>query len=268
MRYIKPVVLLIFIILLTICSTSCDSSMHSDMIYAESFFCDDVLVLPIKCIIWPDGQFDNCKFKCQGLQTLRRTLEKSIEKVDLENKWSIDVDADGHQHLHSSRVTNKTELELIPYSSNRTVVIRKYIDGNLYASYLIVEYEETAIISGSVGKFKDEIGGNNKTYSLLFPVHFLSNPAMFETTATIRDHANHFGEFFDCIVTPAAIESFYRETGRFIIESTKDGFIIQGYNEKYPSYDPLLWPLLEGGFQFHFQANGNTCSVSVELLST
>ena len=266
MRYIKPVVLLIFIILLTICSTSCDSSMHSDMIYAESFFCNDVLVLPIKCIIWPDGQFDNCKFKCQGMQTLCRTLEKSINKVDLENKWSIDLDADGHQHLHSSRVTNKTKLELIPYS-NGTIVIRKYIDGNLYASYLIVEYEETAIISGSVGKFKDEIGGNNKIYSLLFPVHFLSNPAMFETTATIRDHANHFGELFDCIVTAEEIENFYRDTGRFIIESTKDGFVIQGYNEKSPFYNPLLWPPLEGVFQFRFQTNENNCSVAVELLN-
>lgn len=249
---------LILAVLLLLLTAACNGGHRGSLaIYAGSWLRDDAICLRLLSTTWPNGSYESCKYSCRGREDFRKKLQAAVEEADTGAEWRIKW-KDGYQDL----VAGNTEDEIryaLTFCDNDTALIRKYRNGELTAYYVdVFQGKNTAILSGSVGKFTDSAG---ETYPILFPVHLLEKPRDFETTATVTSRSNPLDRAYACLASPEEIRAYYEDLAGLRTEDGEDGFILY-YDGPSPAPEPV-WVLPAA---FRLRQEGEKCLVTVEPL--
>ena len=251
---------------LMLCSLSaCDGRARSQRLSAESFFRDDVLLLPVSVTTWPDGKWDNCKFACRNERHMKRLLEFGCSRYDPSVKWKIEYDEEHRQTLvpYEENTGTRTEIQAYP---NGAVLIAKYREDAVFSTYVAIFYDGAAILSGTFGEFAVP-GEEDTTVRLLFPIHLLAEPKEFESAAFARGRVNSMNEEYLFASSSEDILGFYADSGRFEIEKAEEGFLLTGYDSLYPEYAPEVLPPMDAKVFFRIIETDGFCKVRIELLN-
>ena len=247
-------ILAVLLLLLAACGSGHRGSLA---IYAVSWLQNDAVCLRLLSTTWPDGSYERCKYSCRGREDFRKKLQAAVDEADTGTEWRIKW-KDGYQDLVADSTEDEIRYELTFYD-NDTALIRKFRNGELAACYVdVFQGKNTAILSGSVGKFTD---GAGKIYPILFPVHLLEKPLDFETTATVTSRSNPLDKAYACLASPEEIRAYFEDLAGLRTETGEDGFILY-YDGPSPAPEPAL--VLPAAF--HLRQEGEKCLVTIEPL--
>ena len=254
----KRALCLILALLLLLPTAACDGGHSGSLtVYAGSWLRNDALCLRLLSKTWPNGSYESCKYSCRGREDFRKKLQAAVDEADTGAEWRI-AWKDGYQDLIAGRTEDEIRYELTFYD-NDAALIRKYRNGELAAYYVdVFQGKNTAILSGSVGKFTDSAG---EIYPILFPVHLLEKPRDFETTATVTSQSNPLDQAYACLASPNEVRAYYEDLAGLRTEETEDGFILY-YDGPTPTPEPaMVLPVA-----FHLRQEGEKCLVTIEPL--